>query len=193
MWELTPDGVALAGQDYVPKCASVQNVFKETQGKIKIYKPYFCIINKNSPTSPKYNHIFSIHVVSELYWLLLLMLMFSMNEWIIYLPLLKLSHKPSKYSTSQIHRLASQVDGARLWETLLRPILIERLPGTQGSLAVQQVSYGFVERWISVSCLIRPLCSPPAHFLYPLLSVGWLGCGSRLLSLSNTSWPSEVH
>ncbi|XP_056905592.1 glutaminyl-peptide cyclotransferase-like a isoform X2 [Takifugu flavidus] len=49
-----------------------------------------------------------------------------------------LSHKPSKYSTSQIHRLASQVDGARLWETLLRPILIERLPGTQGSLAVQQ-------------------------------------------------------
>lgn len=95
-----------------------------------------------------------------------------MNELIIYLPLLKLSHKPSKYSTSQIHCLASEVDGARLWETLLRPILIERLPGTQGSLAVQQVSYGFVESWISVSCLIQPLCSPPAHFLYPLLAVG---------------------
>lgn len=50
----------------------------------------------------------------------------------------RLSHKPSKCSTAQIRTLASQVDGARLWETHLRPILIERLPGTQGSLAVQQ-------------------------------------------------------
>lgn len=50
----------------------------------------------------------------------------------------RLSHKPSKVSPAQIRRLASQVDGTRLWETHLRPILIERLPGTQGSLAVQQ-------------------------------------------------------
>ncbi|KAM3875582.1 glutaminyl-peptide cyclotransferase-like a [Diretmus argenteus] len=50
----------------------------------------------------------------------------------------RLSHKPSKSSPAQIRRLASQVDGARLWETHLRPILIERLPGTQGSLAVRQ-------------------------------------------------------
>ncbi|XP_029964032.1 glutaminyl-peptide cyclotransferase-like a [Salarias fasciatus] len=50
----------------------------------------------------------------------------------------RLSHKPSKCSPAQIRRLASQVDGTRLWETHLRPILIERLPGTQGSLAVQQ-------------------------------------------------------
>lgn len=50
----------------------------------------------------------------------------------------RLSHKASKCSPAQIRRLASQVDGSRLWETHLRPILIERLPGTQGSLAVQQ-------------------------------------------------------
>ncbi|XP_068441347.1 glutaminyl-peptide cyclotransferase-like a [Clinocottus analis] len=50
----------------------------------------------------------------------------------------RLSHKPSKCSPAQIRRLASQVDGSRLWETHLRPILIERLPGTAGSLAVQQ-------------------------------------------------------
>lgn len=53
--------------------------------------------------------------------------------------LLQLSHKPSKCGPAQLRRLASQVDGGRLWETHLRPILIERLPGTQGSLAVQQV------------------------------------------------------
>ncbi|XP_056139454.1 glutaminyl-peptide cyclotransferase-like a [Lampris incognitus] len=50
----------------------------------------------------------------------------------------RLSHKPSKCSPAQMRRLASQVDGTRLWETHLRPILIERLPGTQGSLAVRQ-------------------------------------------------------
>uniref|UniRef100_A0A1A8IML7 Glutaminyl-peptide cyclotransferase n=1 Tax=Nothobranchius kuhntae TaxID=321403 RepID=A0A1A8IML7_NOTKU len=50
----------------------------------------------------------------------------------------KWSHKPSKVSPAQIRRLASQVDGTRLWESYLRPILIERLPGTKGSLAVQQ-------------------------------------------------------
>lgn len=50
----------------------------------------------------------------------------------------RLSHKPSKCSQAQISRLATQVDGTRLWENLLRPILIERLPGTQGSLVVQQ-------------------------------------------------------
>ncbi|XP_039865267.1 glutaminyl-peptide cyclotransferase-like a [Simochromis diagramma] len=50
----------------------------------------------------------------------------------------RLSHKPSKCSPTQIRRLASQVDGTRLWEAHLRPILIERLPGTQGSLSVQQ-------------------------------------------------------
>uniref|UniRef100_H3CQM4 Glutaminyl-peptide cyclotransferase n=1 Tax=Tetraodon nigroviridis TaxID=99883 RepID=H3CQM4_TETNG len=50
----------------------------------------------------------------------------------------KVSHRPSKFSTAQIRALASQVDGSRLWETHLRPILTERLPGTRGSLAVQQ-------------------------------------------------------
>uniref|UniRef100_G3P5G6 Glutaminyl-peptide cyclotransferase n=1 Tax=Gasterosteus aculeatus aculeatus TaxID=481459 RepID=G3P5G6_GASAC len=50
----------------------------------------------------------------------------------------RLSHKPSKCSPAQVRRLASQVDASRLWETYLRPILIERLPGTPGSTAVQQ-------------------------------------------------------
>ncbi|KAM4628169.1 glutaminyl-peptide cyclotransferase-like a isoform 2-T2 [Polymixia lowei] len=50
----------------------------------------------------------------------------------------RLSHKPNKCSPAQIRRLASQVDATRLWETHLRPILIERLPGTQGSLAVRR-------------------------------------------------------
>ncbi|XP_021443067.2 glutaminyl-peptide cyclotransferase-like a isoform X1 [Oncorhynchus mykiss] len=50
----------------------------------------------------------------------------------------RLSHKASKSSPSQVRRLVSQVDGSRLWETHLRPILIERLPGTLGSQAVRQ-------------------------------------------------------
>lgn len=50
----------------------------------------------------------------------------------------RLTHKPTKCSTAQIRHLASQVNGKRLWETYLKPILIERLPGTPGSLVVQQ-------------------------------------------------------
>lgn len=50
----------------------------------------------------------------------------------------RLTHKPTKCSTAQIRDLASQVNGKRLWETYFRPILIERLPGTPGSLLVQQ-------------------------------------------------------
>lgn len=50
----------------------------------------------------------------------------------------RLTHKPTKCSTTQIRHLVSQLNGKRLWETYLRPILIERLPGTSGSLMVQQ-------------------------------------------------------
>lgn len=50
----------------------------------------------------------------------------------------RLSHKPSKCSAAQIRHLASEVNINRLWETFLKPILIERLPGTPGSLKVQQ-------------------------------------------------------
>ncbi|XP_053729111.1 glutaminyl-peptide cyclotransferase-like a [Synchiropus splendidus] len=50
----------------------------------------------------------------------------------------RLSHKASKCSPAQLRRLAQQVDGHRLWETHLRSILIERLPGTPGSVAVRQ-------------------------------------------------------
>ncbi|KAG9342138.1 hypothetical protein JZ751_017138 [Albula glossodonta] len=51
----------------------------------------------------------------------------------------KLSHRPSKFSPAQMRRLASQIDRTRLWETHLRPILVERLPGTAGSEAVRQL------------------------------------------------------
>ncbi|XP_026769661.3 glutaminyl-peptide cyclotransferase-like a [Pangasianodon hypophthalmus] len=50
----------------------------------------------------------------------------------------KFSHKPRKLSLAQVRQLAAQVDGARLWETHLRPMLIERVPGTTGSKAVLQ-------------------------------------------------------
>lgn len=50
----------------------------------------------------------------------------------------RLAHKPTKCSTAQIQHLAAQVNGKRLMETYLRPILIERLPGTPGSLSVRQ-------------------------------------------------------
>lgn len=73
-------------------------------------------------------------------------------ELSVFSSLLQLSHKPSKCSPAQIRHLASQVDGTRLWETHLRPVLIERLPGTKGSMAVQQVC---------VSFLLYTLLAPP--------------------------------
>ncbi|KAI2653639.1 Glutaminyl-peptide cyclotransferase [Labeo rohita] len=48
------------------------------------------------------------------------------------------AHKPNKYSVAQIKKFAAQVDGYRLWETHLRPLLIERVPGTAGSQTVRQ-------------------------------------------------------
>ncbi|XP_051580357.1 glutaminyl-peptide cyclotransferase-like a [Myxocyprinus asiaticus] len=50
----------------------------------------------------------------------------------------RLSHKPSKYSVVQVKKFAAQVDGHRLWETHLRPLLIERVPGTVGSQKIRQ-------------------------------------------------------
>lgn len=90
---------------------------------------------------------------------------------------LQLSHKPSKCSPAQIRRLASQVDGTRLWETLLRPILVERLPGTQGSLAVQQVcvtTFSFLYT-IFFSSFFLTQSSTSQHIISTLssLSAGW--------------------
>lgn len=51
----------------------------------------------------------------------------------------QLSHKPGKLSLAQVRQIAVQVDGSRLWEMHLRPMLIERVPGTMGSKAVRQV------------------------------------------------------
>ncbi|XP_028818464.1 glutaminyl-peptide cyclotransferase-like [Denticeps clupeoides] len=50
----------------------------------------------------------------------------------------KFSHKPTKVSVAQLHKLVSQVDVARLWEKNMRPFLIKRLPGSPGSQAVRQ-------------------------------------------------------
>ncbi|KAI7802751.1 glutaminyl-peptide cyclotransferase-like a [Triplophysa rosa] len=50
----------------------------------------------------------------------------------------RLSHKPGKYSVAQIKKFAAQVNGHRLWETHLRPLLIERVPGTAGSQIIRQ-------------------------------------------------------
>lgn len=50
----------------------------------------------------------------------------------------KFTHTPKKLPLAQVRQLADQVDGARLWETHLRPMLIERVPGTAGSKAVLQ-------------------------------------------------------
>ncbi|XP_077421175.1 glutaminyl-peptide cyclotransferase-like a isoform X2 [Vanacampus margaritifer] len=50
----------------------------------------------------------------------------------------KWAHQPTKYTASQINNLASQVNGKRLWEVHLKPLLIERLPGTHGSKIVRQ-------------------------------------------------------
>ncbi|XP_060779376.1 glutaminyl-peptide cyclotransferase-like a isoform X3 [Neoarius graeffei] len=50
----------------------------------------------------------------------------------------KFSHKPRTLSLAQVRQFTSKVDGVRLWETHLRPMLIERVPGTAGSKAVLQ-------------------------------------------------------
>ncbi|XP_051953311.1 glutaminyl-peptide cyclotransferase-like [Xyrauchen texanus] len=50
----------------------------------------------------------------------------------------RLSHKPRKYTVAQVKTFSAQVDGHRLWETHLRPLLIERVPGTAGSQKIKQ-------------------------------------------------------
>ncbi|MBN3310378.1 QPCTL protein, partial [Amia calva] len=50
----------------------------------------------------------------------------------------QLAHKPRKQSSSQVRELVSHVDGGRLWEMHLQPILVERLPDTAGSQAVRK-------------------------------------------------------
>ncbi|TRZ01910.1 hypothetical protein DNTS_028600 [Danionella cerebrum] len=50
----------------------------------------------------------------------------------------RLSHKPNKNSVAQVKKLAAQVDGTRLWETHLRPLLIKRVPESTGSQTIRQ-------------------------------------------------------
>lgn len=90
-----------------------------------------------------------------------------------------MNHKPTKSSPTQIRRLASQVDGTRLWETHLRPILIERLPGTKGSMAVQKVSRGLYRSYhwrLSQKSFSNPpalLCFQHITATLSSLSAGW--------------------
>ncbi|KAJ7995936.1 hypothetical protein DPEC_G00231870 [Dallia pectoralis] len=57
----------------------------------------------------------------------------------------KLTHNPRRSTVAQIKRLVSQVNSGRLWYALLRPILIERLPGTKGSQRVREHIYSHLE------------------------------------------------
>ncbi|XP_074872647.1 glutaminyl-peptide cyclotransferase-like protein isoform X3 [Carettochelys insculpta] len=49
------------------------------------------------------------------------------------------SHKPRSLSSSRAKRLASLVDLRRLWSTFLKPMLIERYPGSPGNKKVRQL------------------------------------------------------
>ncbi|XP_056302625.1 glutaminyl-peptide cyclotransferase [Danio aesculapii] len=50
----------------------------------------------------------------------------------------KLNHQPGKPTVAQVKRLISQVNWERLWYFQLRPILIQRQPGSRGSRAVRK-------------------------------------------------------
>lgn len=77
------------------------------------------------------------------------------------------------------------MDGTRLWETYLRPILIERLPGTQGSLAVQQVC---VDNFV---LSLRVLCFSFLTHLQSTLSALHQHITSTLSSLS-AGWAVDL-
>nr|XP_029481916.1 glutaminyl-peptide cyclotransferase-like [Oncorhynchus nerka] len=57
----------------------------------------------------------------------------------------KLTHNPRRSTVAQIKRLVGQVNSGRLWYSLLRPILVERLPGTRGSRRVREHIYSHLE------------------------------------------------
>ncbi|XP_062341544.1 glutaminyl-peptide cyclotransferase-like protein [Osmerus eperlanus] len=57
----------------------------------------------------------------------------------------KLSHKPSRPTIAQVKRLVALVKGGRLWYFHLRPMLVERLPGTKGSRMVREHIYSHLE------------------------------------------------
>lgn len=75
----------------------------------------------------------------------------------------QLSHKPKKLSLAQVRQFADQVDIARLWETHLRPMLIERVPGTAGGKAVQQVSRHHMYLHLPINSRSHP---PPSRLLF---------------------------
>ncbi|XP_063060270.1 glutaminyl-peptide cyclotransferase [Engraulis encrasicolus] len=63
------------------------------------------------------------------------------DEVFIHIPDLtkdKLNHRPRKRTVALVRRLVSQVDAQRLWHAILKPILVERLPGSKGNRAVRK-------------------------------------------------------
>ncbi|KAK6490174.1 glutaminyl-peptide cyclotransferase-like [Huso huso] len=50
----------------------------------------------------------------------------------------KLFHKPSLMTTRDTQRVLAQTDVTRMWHNDLRPLLVQRYPGSSGSLAVRQ-------------------------------------------------------
>uniref|UniRef100_A0A8C8VQJ4 Glutaminyl-peptide cyclotransferase n=1 Tax=Pelusios castaneus TaxID=367368 RepID=A0A8C8VQJ4_9SAUR len=51
----------------------------------------------------------------------------------------QLSHKPRSLSSGQVKRLTALVDLRRLWSSFLKPMLIERYPGSPGNRKVRQL------------------------------------------------------
>ncbi|KAI5625110.1 glutaminyl-peptide cyclotransferase-like, partial [Silurus asotus] len=57
----------------------------------------------------------------------------------------KLTHRPNKPTSAQVKRLVSEVKWSRLWYAHLKPILVERHPGSHGSRTVQRHVYSVLD------------------------------------------------
>lgn len=73
---------------------------------------------------------------------------------------LQYSHQPSILHPDAIRNVAEKTDVTEMWENDLRPILIERYPGSPGNHAVRQVRKQFC----------KPLSTP---ILYTLVKPLW--------------------
>lgn len=58
---------------------------------------------------------------------------------------LQYSHQPSTLHPDAIQNVAEKTDVSEMWENDLRPILIERYPGSPGNHAVRQVRKQFCQ------------------------------------------------
>lgn len=58
---------------------------------------------------------------------------------------LQYSHQPRILHSDTIQKVAANTDVSEMWENDLRPILIERYPGSAGNYIVRQVKQHFLE------------------------------------------------